>query len=109
LECSNCHDTQAFCRACHTQAGMTSTGRLGSGFHDAEPLWLLRHGQGARQGLESCASCHAQRDCMQCHSELGAFRISPHGKDFDPERFRGRNQQICFACHITDPFGRRTP
>lgn len=109
LECSSCHDTQAFCRACHTQAGMTSSGRLGSGFHDAQPLWLLRHGQAARQGLESCASCHAQRDCMQCHSQLGSFQISPHGKDFDPERFRGRNQQVCFACHISDPFGRRNP
>lgn len=109
LECSNCHDTGAFCRDCHEGAGMGPRGRLGRGFHDAQPVWLLRHGQAARQGLESCASCHAQRDCMQCHSELGAFQVNPHGRDFDPERFRGRSSGICLACHLSDPFGRRTP
>jgi hypothetical protein len=83
-------------------------GRLGTGFHDAEPLWLLRHGQAARQGLESCASCHEQNQCMQCHSTLGAFKVSPHGPDFDARRAQKRNAAICLACHITDPLTGRT-
>jgi hypothetical protein len=83
-------------------------GRLGRGFHDAEPLWLLRHGQAARQGLESCASCHEQSQCMQCHSALGAFKVSPHGPDFDPRRAQKRNAAICLVCHLTDPLTGRT-
>ncbi len=86
LECSSCHDTGAFCRDCHEQSGFGSVGRLDPGFHDAEPNWLLRHGLPARQALESCATCHTQTDCLQCHSTLGAFKVSPHGSDFDPQR-----------------------
>ncbi len=43
LECQNCHDAARFCRDCHAQAGMVAQGRPGLEFHDAEPLWLLRH------------------------------------------------------------------
>lgn len=100
MECSNCHNTAAFCQQCHVEMGFGSQGRLGPGYHDAEPLWLLRHGQGARQGLEQCASCHTQRDCLQCHSQFGAFKVNPHGPDFDPVRARDRNPWICSACHI---------
>jgi hypothetical protein len=109
MECSTCHEVRTFCRACHIQQGMGAQGRLNPGFHDAEPLWLLRHARAARQGLESCTSCHVQRDCMQCHTEIGAFQISPHGPNFDARRAQQRNPVICFACHVTDPLanGRR--
>ncbi|HEX6308053.1 MAG TPA: hypothetical protein VFZ69_07690 [Longimicrobiales bacterium] len=106
LECSNCHDSRLFCADCHASSGMSSArvpGRLGPGFHDAEPIWLLRHGQAARQGLESCASCHRQNECMQCHSVLGAFKVSPHGPGFDARRAQKRNAVLCLVCHITDP------
>jgi predicted CXXCH cytochrome family protein len=111
LECSSCHDSRLFCADCHASAGMspgTAPGRLGPGFHDAEPLWLLRHGQAARQGLESCTSCHAQNECMQCHSVLGAFKVSPHGPNFDARRAQKRNAAVCLICHITDPLNGRT-
>jgi hypothetical protein len=105
MECSNCHEPRAFCADCHRQVGMQATGRLGPGFHDAEPLWLLRHGQAARQGLESCASCHRQNDCRQCHSQVGAFRVNPHGPDFDARRAQKRNAAACFLCHPSNPVG----
>ena len=105
MECSTCHNTAAFCLQCHVEMGFGSSGRLGPGYHDAEPLWLIRHGQGARQGLEQCASCHTQRDCLQCHSQLGAFKVSPHGPDFDPVQAQERNPWICLACHIRPPLG----
>ena len=105
MECTNCHNTAAFCRECHASSGLSASGRLESGYHDAEPLWLLRHGQAARQGLEGCASCHQQRDCVQCHSSTGAFRVSPHGPDFDAERAWARSAPTCRACHIGDPRG----
>jgi hypothetical protein len=108
LECSNCHETSRFCRDCHEQRGMGTTGRIQPGFHDAQPLWLLNHGKPARQGLESCASCHKQTDCMQCHSGLGSFRVSPHGPGFDAARVQSKNARLCFACHLTDPLQRGT-
>jgi hypothetical protein len=103
LECSSCHNTAAFCRDCHQEAGFQAVGRLGMGFHDAEPLWLLRHGQPARYALESCATCHVQSDCIQCHSVIGSFRVNPHGRGFDARRAWERNPAICFACHIDTP------
>lgn len=112
LECSSCHDSRAFCADCHESAGMSprrTSGRLGPGFHDAEPLWLLRHGQAARQALESCTSCHTQSQCMQCHSTLGAFKINPHGPDFDARRAQRRNAAVCLVCHVTDPLNGGTP
>jgi hypothetical protein len=105
LDCSTCHETQTFCRSCHLQSGLDSQGRLNAGYHDAEPLWLLRHGQPARQALESCASCHSQRNCMQCHSDLGAFRVSPHGPGFDAERALARSPRTCALCHVRSPLG----
>ncbi len=103
LECSNCHNTQVFCRSCHVESGLASSGRLGPGYHDAQPLWLLRHGQSARQALESCASCHRQQECLQCHSTIGAFRVNPHGSSFDPDDVRERAERTCFACHLGGP------
>lgn len=105
LECANCHDTRVFCTECHQQSGFETQGSLGPGFHTAEPFWLLRHGGAARRGLESCTTCHKQRDCLQCHSTLGAFRVSPHGSDFDARRAQERNAAICRACHVRDPLG----
>ncbi len=105
MECANCHDAEAFCRACHVQVGFGSQGRLGGGFHDAQPLWLLRHGQAARQNLESCASCHRQTECLQCHSQRGSFQVSPHGPGFDAQRAWERAPNTCFACHLGRPPG----
>lgn len=106
LDCTTCHSTQLFCRDCHLKVGLGVVGNVGPGYHDAEPIWLLRHGQAARQTLESCISCHTQRDCMQCHSQLGAFRVSPHGPGFDARAARNANPQICSACHLGDPLVR---
>jgi hypothetical protein len=108
-ECADCHSPQLFCRECHSEAGLTSSGRLGSGYHNGGGVWLLRHGQAARQGLESCTSCHKQRDCVQCHGVLGAFKVSPHGPDFDAERAWSRSARTCLACHVRNPLNGGEP
>ncbi|MEX2466196.1 MAG: hypothetical protein WD995_04760 [Gemmatimonadota bacterium] len=108
-ECAACHETAAFCRACHLESGFGSVGRLGTGYHDAEPIWLLRHGQAARQNLESCASCHEQRDCVQCHGVLGSFKVSPHQPGFDAERAWATSPRTCLACHVGNPLGGGSP
>ena len=100
--CSDCHNPGQFCQTCHLQSGLTAgTNRLGGrGYHDAVPNFSLGHGQAARQSLESCASCHAERDCTACHSSVGGgFGFSPHGPNFNSERLLKKNPSLCVACH----------
>lgn len=108
-ECANCHDPQVFCRSCHVQMGLVSEGRLGPGYHEGGATWLLRHPQAARQNLESCTSCHKQRDCTQCHGVLGAFKVNPHSPGFDAQRAWERSPRTCYACHIKNPLIGGTP
>lgn len=97
--CSDCHSPTQFCAACHANAGLAAERRLGSGYHDAKRVFILGHGPAARQNLESCVSCHAERDCLTCHSARGGRRFNPHGPDFDAARLRKRNPEMCSACH----------
>lgn len=108
-ECSNCHQQAAFCRECHADLGLAGLRRAAAGYHDATPIWLLQHGQAARQNLESCASCHRQVDCTRCHSVLGAFKVSPHTASFDAERAWARSPRTCLACHVRDPTNGSVP
>lgn len=104
-QCASCHNTELFCRSCHRESGLAARGRLDAAYHDAQPQWLLQHGRAARQGLQSCATCHAQRDCMTCHSTVG-WGVSPHGPGFRPDRLASRNATQCLMCHLQVP-GRR--
>ena len=105
-DCTSCHSTEAFCRSCHRQLGLAAkTNARSTVFHNAQPLWLLQHGRAARQDLNSCASCHQQTYCMQCHSDLGA-RINPHGPGFDAARMQSKNPGLCLMCHFTNPLAR---
>ena len=98
-QCADCHNTSQFCASCHINAGVIATGPLKAGYHDAKQFFALGHGQAARQNLESCVACHAERDCLTCHSALGGRRFNPHGPDFDAARLREKNPQMCSACH----------
>jgi hypothetical protein len=102
--CTSCHNTETFCRACHQQKGIAgaNTSRTSGAAHGAQPLWLLQHGQAARQGLQSCAGCHQQTDCIRCHSTV-TQRVNPHGPDFDARRMSARNRLVCLYCHLSDP------
>ncbi len=105
--CSDCHNVRAFCAACHQQAGIVAARPLGSGYHDAKRFFVAGHGQAARQSLETCVSCHTERDCLSCHSALGGRRFNPHGPGFDADRLRSRTPQTCTVCHgLAIPEGR---
>ena len=98
--CADCHNTRAFCADCHAAAGLVAQGgALRPGYHDAQRAFLVGHGQAARQSLESCVSCHAERDCLTCHSAQQGRRLSPHGPGFDADRMRRKNSQTCTVCH----------
>jgi hypothetical protein len=99
--CSDCHNPAQFCQSCHQKSGLVAVARIGRrGYHDAFRGFSLGHGQAARQSLESCASCHAERDCTACHSSVGGgFRFNPHGPGFNPARAAAKNSSTCIACH----------
>jgi hypothetical protein len=98
--CADCHNQAQFCANCHLSSGLASTSGLGgAGYHDAKQAFLLNHGQAARQNLESCVSCHSERDCLTCHSAQGGRRFNPHGPGFDPATLRRKNPSMCSACH----------
>lgn len=102
-KCASCHNTEVFCRSCHRDVGIAAASRRRSGAaHAGQPLWLLQHGEAARRGMQSCASCHQQTDCLQCHSTLGG-RINPHGPDFDAKRMEKKNPSLCAVCHLGPP------
>jgi hypothetical protein len=97
--CSDCHNVGSFCTSCHARAGLVAANVLRAGYHDARQFFLAGHGQAARQSLESCVSCHAERDCLTCHSALGGRRFNPHGPGFDASRLRKKAFPTCTVCH----------
>lgn len=104
-ECTACHSREAFCGACHQRLGLQSQGRTAVAYHDAQPLWLLQHGRAARMGMESCTTCHRERDCTQCHAQTG-WGVNPHGPGFEARRMSARNAPMCRVCHLSDPLAR---
>jgi hypothetical protein len=103
LECSSCHNTEVFCRSCHTRAGLGGGERLGVAFHTSNPFWLVGHGEAARRGLEGCASCHAQTSCTRCHSALTGWRVNPHPPGFRSGTIGRANPVTCRLCHASVP------
>jgi hypothetical protein len=117
-DCTACHRYETFCVGCHEREGLGT--RAASPFDASDPLkrfhpigWSSQgpgpnlHAQAARRNINSCASCHREEDCLQCHSaEPGnAVRASPH-----PIGWRGSarcraldrgNRRMCLRCHIT--------
>ena len=99
-DCQSCHNTERFCRDCHSRTGVASSGRMNLAFHTGKANWVLSHGQAARTGMESCASCHRQSDCVRCHSASGGWGINPHRAGFRAEALAARNAMSCRWCHV---------
>ncbi|HSL69067.1 MAG TPA: cytochrome c3 family protein [Longimicrobiales bacterium] len=109
-ECSSCHSREVFCQSCHAGLGLATaanTNAASGSFHNRQPIWLLQHGQAARQNLEGCTSCHTQNNCLRCHSTKGGWGVSPHGPNFNAARERAKNPITCSRCHFGPPPGSR--
>ncbi|HJQ66110.1 MAG TPA: hypothetical protein VJ816_07020 [Gemmatimonadales bacterium] len=98
-DCSECHNPASFCANCHVQSGFRShNGLLQGQYHDAGSAFLFSHGRAARFNLESCVTCHSEKDCTACHSAQ-TRHFNPHGPGFDAERLKRKNPETCSACH----------
>jgi hypothetical protein len=116
-DCSACHRAQTFCIACHERSGLGTRGDTQFNSRDPQqqfhpPGWASQgigpnlHARVARRSITSCASCHREDDCLECHSaEPGRLSVSPH-----PRNWRGsarcealdrNNRRMCLRCHIT--------
>ena len=67
--CTGCHKHQqdyaeSRCMPCHVDL----KGYKPETAFKHEGDWLARHGQSARPSAESCAACHDQTFCAECHS-----------------------------------------
>ena len=113
--CGRCHQAQNFCLSCHQSMGIAETspqatlagrGRVHpprSTFTEG-PMGSLHHGTQARQRLESCTSCHTERDCLNCHATIdrGSRGLNPHPPGFSGQSCANpaaQNPRACFTCH----------
>lgn len=113
--CTTCHQQTAFCGDCHRRTGVARDAPVanrpqGARFHPAPSIWTLaprtsnHHAWEAERNLNTCVSCHSERDCATCHASRnlgGGAGISPH-----PSGFRSkcsiafaRNPRPCLVCH----------
>lgn len=104
-DCQTCHNTQRFCLECHRRTGLAAGSGMSAAFHTGQAMWILSHGQAARTGMESCAACHQQNDCVRCHSAVGGWGVNPHRPGFRANAIGGRNSASCRWCHLGTPPG----
>lgn len=107
--CTSCHETSRFCTECHSRLGLSTMAapavRATSRYHPPNAVWVrgpVLHGLEARRAMNACASCHAERDCVQCHGALGiGAGVSPHPPGFAASCLGALsgNARACRTCH----------
>jgi hypothetical protein len=123
MDCASCHGAakggephaaiKADCRVCHTTAAdfadcaqchAASEPRVPMD-HSAE--WASTHGIEAGWNSASCANCHAQSDCQDCHSGDNVRpRAHPTDFAFDHALAARSNELECGTCHGESQFCR---
>lgn len=101
-DCASCHTPTRFCASCHQNAELTSA------IDDRPPAWEAvhpanwlepgGHSSAARLDLLSCASCHSDDTCVQCHATT-----NPHGSAFMErcsDALRAA-EPTCATCHTS--------
>lgn len=109
--CTSCHATQTFCAACHARLGIAqrSAPDVASPlrFHPPPAVWSrgpTLHAREAQRALDGCITCHAERDCVECHGSRGRGfgGASPHPPGFVQQcsRALARDPRPCLTCHV---------
>ncbi|NUP10079.1 MAG: cytochrome c family protein [Polyangiaceae bacterium] len=115
--CTSCHQETSFCGDCHRRTGVARDGPTGNRpagarFHPPPETWVYpprstgHHAWEAERNLNTCVSCHAERDCATCHATrgvAGGAGISPHPSGFASKCSIAwsRNPRPCLVCHTS--------
>lgn len=99
------------CTECHENEAMKPSQKLYSAFNHT-PTFVRDHKFAANQDISTCASCHSQSFCSDCHQGKGVMtpalklaerpdRMSPHrGGYLALHRIEGKLDPTgCFKCH----------
>ncbi|MCB9591258.1 MAG: cytochrome c family protein [Sandaracinaceae bacterium] len=107
--CASCHQVSTFCAECHARLGLSPMSapdvRASEPYHPPPAVWVrgpALHGLEARRAMSTCASCHAERDCVTCHGALGiGAGTSPHPPGFAAACGAAidTNARACVTCH----------
>lgn len=107
--CSSCHTVAQFCTECHARLGISPIAspdvRAVARFHPPSAVWIRGpnlHGVEATRSMTSCASCHAEDDCVTCHGAPGiGAGVSPHPAGFvlHCRSALETNARACVTCH----------
>ena len=114
-DCFGCHEGGVGCQKCHESTGVTQAASRAQGADSVRvtksvhpPGWAGfavgpdHHSIVARTSIDACASCHAEEECIACHSDR-TLRISPHPPGFNGKALKARNDAVCRKCHDTIP------
>jgi hypothetical protein len=116
-DCSSCHKSQNFCNDCHTAMGVGGDdgiyGRTSKKLNFHPEGWNdMTAGRGdpnhhafqAQRNIRTCASCHTEATCLQCHAGQGiGLGINPHPLGFKGAncvRMKRMNPRVCVKCHL---------
>ncbi len=107
--CASCHQVSRFCSECHARLGLSTMSapdvRAAQRYHPPSAIWVrgpTLHGLEARRAMSTCASCHAEQDCVACHGALGiGAGLSPHPPGFAMQCRAAleSNARACRTCH----------
>ncbi|MBI4509285.1 MAG: cytochrome C [Deltaproteobacteria bacterium] len=129
-DCSSCHRLQTFCTGCHNRSGVGTDPRTSdfqrpskeglaapNRFHP-DGWWTTfernarkssHHSFQAQRNIRSCASCHREAFCMECHSPA-AFNVNPHPSGWTVRgtaanarcrALAARSGRMCLRCHVS--------
>ncbi len=114
LACQSCHNHQQFCAECHERSGVGRDADerfrpLNLRVHPPPEVWSgtqrgpQHHAVWASRDIASCASCHREETCLECHAvgARGSMGISPHPSGFGKEACSmwRKNARVCLKCH----------
>lgn len=116
--CLGCHEHEeqfkaGKCETCHLDLSRYPLKPVAAFSHRND--WLHGHSEEARSGAESCATCHEQTFCSECHAKTQGLRVDQkvpervdrafiHRNDFASRHSveASANEAMCQRCHGTD-------
>jgi len=107
--CSTCH-RERFCANCHGTTVPALPSRIAFDTPQRQSLhragFRSRHPDEARTQAGLCTTCHAERFCVDCHTENGIHAVADGSKTPHPAAWFGqhgaearRDPTICASCH----------